>query len=179
MALTVVTADGLAAVTMRTVSSLLGVTPMALYHHVGDKEALVALVSDAVVARVPPPSEDLTWDAWMAAYHDALWDHVHRYPDVGRFLLEHPSTPAGAEIRRRTVSVLIRDGFTERDALLASSTFHTHLLGRLAISTRFAQRQRDDEPPWGAHGLSVDDYRRHGLDTIVAGLRAVHNDLTR
>ena len=174
-ALTLTAADGLAAVGMRTVSALLGVTPMALYHHVGDKDALVGLVADAVVAGVPAPPDDLAWDAWMTAYHDALWSHVNMFHGVARFLLEHPSTPAGADIRRRTVDLLVRSGFTEREALLASSTFHTHLLGRLALSTQVGHDRRGHEPRWNAHGLGAADYERHGLETIVAGLRSLHD----
>jgi len=92
---------------------------------------------------------------------------------VARHLLDQPSIPAGAAIRRRTVEVLVASGFSERDALLASSTFHTHLLGRLAIEAGSTRNARADEPDWRAHGLTADDYVRHGLETILAGLRVV------
>jgi AcrR family transcriptional regulator len=171
-ALALTAAHGLDALSMRTVAAELGVTPMALYHHVGDKDALVGLVADAVVAAVPTPAGDLPWDVWLAAYHDALWKQLHGFPGVARHLLEHPSTPAGAAIRRLTVDVLVAGGFDDRTALLAASTFHTHLLGRLAIQALPPEEHREDEPAWRAHGLTAEDYAAHGVATLIAGLRA-------
>ena len=81
----------------------------------------------------PVPARDLPWDLWLGAYHDALWKQLRRYPGVAHYLLEHPSTPAGAAVRRVTVEVFIEAGFDDRTALLATSTFHTLLLGRLAV----------------------------------------------
>jgi AcrR family transcriptional regulator len=162
---------GLDDLSMRALATELGVTPMALYHHTGDRDGLVGLVADAVVAGVAAPDDDVPWDAWLTSYHDALWRRLRGYTGVALYLLEHPSTPAGAAIRRRTVDILVAAGFSDRDALLASSTFHTHLLGRLAIEALSTDDIRADEPAWRSHGLSADDYVRHGLATIIAGLR--------
>jgi hypothetical protein len=93
---------------------------------------------------------------------------------VARHLLEHPDTPAGAAIRRATVDLLVDRGFGLRDALLASSTFHTHLLGRLAIEAMPATTSGDGEPPWRSNGLSAADYTAHGVRTVIEGLRALH-----
>ena len=164
---------GLDELSMRTLAVELGVTPMTVHHHVGDKRRLVKLVTDAIVAAVSTPAGDLPWDVWLRTYHDALWKQLHGFPGVARQLLDQPSIPAGAAIRRRTVEVLVDAGFGERDALLASSTFHTHLLGRLAIEADSTHSARPDEPDWAAHGLTAGDYVKHGLETIVAGLRAM------
>lgn len=164
-------ADGLADLSMRAVAIELGVTPMALYHHTGDKDRLVSLVADAVVAGVPAPDDELPWDVWLTSYHNALWKQLNGYGGIARYLLEHPYIAAGAAIRRRTVDILVAAGFSGRDALLASSTFHTHLLGRLAIEAVSTSDGRAGEPDWRAYGLSADDYVRHGLSTIINGLR--------
>lgn len=163
---------GLPALSMRSLATALGVTPMALYHHVGDRDGLVARVADAVVARVPRPADDLPWDRWLAGYHDALGRHVPAYPGVAQYLLDHPSTPAGAAIRRRTVEVLEAGGFDRRTALLAASTFHTHLLGRLAVGVLPPAEQRDDEPVWQDVGLTAEDYAAFGLQVLLAGIGA-------
>ena len=173
-ALAITAEHGLDAVTMRAVATELSVTPMSIYYHVGDKDALIGQVIDAIVAAVPTPDGGLAWETWLTEYHDALWKHLHQYPGVARQLLEHPSTPAGAAIRRATVEMLIARGFDERSALLASSTFHTYLLGRLAIEALPAEINRNHEPSWRALGLSAEDYSRHGLETIIGGLRARH-----
>jgi AcrR family transcriptional regulator len=173
-ALTLTAEHGLDALTMRSVAGAVGVTQMSLYHHLGDKGALIDLVADAVVAGVPMPAEDLAWDRWLIEYHDALWKQLHGYPGLARHLLEHPSTPAGAAIRRATVELLVDRDFTERDALLVTSTFHTHLLGRLAVEASADRTSGDEEPSWRSHGLSAGDYAAHGVQTIIEGLRALH-----
>ena len=65
-ALRVADAHGADGFTMRAVAEALGVTPMALYHHVEDKSALVALVVDHVIAEqpLPPPTGDWREDLW-------------------------------------------------------------------------------------------------------------------
>jgi AcrR family transcriptional regulator len=50
--------DGLASLTMRAVAGRLGSSPMALYAHVPDKTALLALMSDQVLARMPHDDYD-------------------------------------------------------------------------------------------------------------------------
>src|SRR6202453_3657201 len=42
---------GLAAVSMRSVAAALGTSPMSLYRHVPDKDALVSMMVDAAIAR--------------------------------------------------------------------------------------------------------------------------------
>jgi AcrR family transcriptional regulator len=163
--------EGLEAVTMRSVAGELDVTPMALYHHIGEKGTLVDLVADAVMSEVSiPPSDE--WDRWLATYHKRLRRHLALYPGVAAHLLAQPSTPAAAAIRRQTVDVLVGAGFDERNALLAAATFHTHLFGRLAVESQLRGGSRPDEPDWRAHGLTGKDYVEFGLETLIAGLRA-------
>lgn len=171
------TADvGLDALTMRNVAVALGVTATALYHHVASKDALVELVLDAAVAGVATPAEQLPWDDWLMAYHDGLWNRLHSYRGLARHLLQHPSTPAGAAIRRTTVQMLTSRGFAEREALLVAATFHTYLLGRLAVDAYPDEVARPHEPSWRSHGLQAGDYTAHGLRVIIGGLRAMYGD---
>src|SRR5690606_5807052 len=54
--------DGIAGLTMRRLAAELGVEAMTLYHHVGNKEALVAtLVERAVEGFVPPDPATPDW----------------------------------------------------------------------------------------------------------------------
>lgn len=85
------------AVTMTAVAAACGVTPMALYHHVADKEELLTLVVDRVVR-----------DAvhGFAVHNDASWqDQVE---DLGlrfRGAFLHHRTAAQVMLRRPVVSV--------------------------------------------------------------------------
>ncbi|MFT3855676.1 MAG: helix-turn-helix domain-containing protein [Ilumatobacteraceae bacterium] len=54
--------EGLDAVTVRAVAKQLGVTPMALYRHVGDAEDLRAAVVDQLLAGMPVVAPVGTWE---------------------------------------------------------------------------------------------------------------------
>lgn len=68
-ALALISRKGTAAFTMRGVAQELGVTPMALYHHVRNKAELAALVVEAANAQhpLPQPSGDWREDIWAMA----------------------------------------------------------------------------------------------------------------
>ncbi len=83
-ALTLLDTQGQAGFTMRAVAKALGVTPMALYHHVKDKAALAALVVEAASGERPLPVASGDWreDLWRIA----LWarESTLAHPEVGR-----------------------------------------------------------------------------------------------
>lgn len=70
-ALALVSERGLEAFTMRAVADALGVTPMALYHHVKDKAELAILVIDAASRGRPLPAPTGQWREDLVAM--ALW----------------------------------------------------------------------------------------------------------
>lgn len=53
--------DGLEALSMRSLSQLLGVVPMALYKHVTNKEQLIDGMIDVVVGEIEPPQTGIDW----------------------------------------------------------------------------------------------------------------------
>ncbi|XVV16531.1 TetR/AcrR family transcriptional regulator C-terminal domain-containing protein [Actinoplanes sp. CA-131856] len=59
-------AEGLGAVSMRRLASDLGIPTMSLYRYVEDKENLVLLMMDRVMAAYPPPDLDPAADGWRA-----------------------------------------------------------------------------------------------------------------
>lgn len=72
-------ADGLPAVSMRTVGKALGVEAMSLYHHVADKQDLLDAMVDDVYARIAPPAPQQPWRAavqhWAQSSYRALSCH--------------------------------------------------------------------------------------------------------
>jgi AcrR family transcriptional regulator len=170
---------GLDAVTMRLLAGELEVSPMAVYHHVPDRARLCDLIADAVVSQARAPSRRCTWQNWLRRYHDSLWAELRAHRGVASHLLDHTAMPSGAAIRRQTVDMFLAHGFDHRDALLASSTFHTHLLGRLVVDSQPERTIASGDPSWSDDGLTAKDYARHGLETIIAGLERMHRSSQR
>ena len=56
--------SGLDAVSMRSVATRLGVSPVPLYSRIGNKDALVDAIADHLFANVTPPRvDDESWDS--------------------------------------------------------------------------------------------------------------------
>ena len=59
--LAIADAEGLDGLTMRRLASELDVTPMAIYHHVKNKEQLLDLVVDESLKELPAVDNDAPW----------------------------------------------------------------------------------------------------------------------
>ena len=53
---------GLESLTMRRLAAELGVQPSALYHHVPNKQSLLAAIADEIIRRGRRPRRARTWD---------------------------------------------------------------------------------------------------------------------
>lgn len=71
--------EGLAGVTMSAVAQRLGLTPMALYRYVPNKDALIDLMADAVMRR-PPKLAGRRWRADISAWAYANLAMILRHP---------------------------------------------------------------------------------------------------
>ncbi len=116
-ALRIVDEQGLESLTVRKVADEFGVTPMALYWHFSNKEALLGAVGDAVVEKLRLPDPTLDLEAYlrdgMSALVDVMRAHPHATPLVaGRLLL----TDSGRELTESTLARLVEAGFTVEKA---------------------------------------------------------------
>jgi AcrR family transcriptional regulator len=147
-ALTVADERGAAGFTMRAVAEALGVTPMALYHHVADKAALVGLVVDRVVGAVPIPAPTGSWreDLWQFA----LWmrEIAHSHPAVSELRQSHQVlTPNILPFTERWINVWQQSGLPLEQAMRAAATSSMVLVGLVEEELRWAQMK----PPDPAH----------------------------
>ncbi|MGP8302066.1 GntR family transcriptional regulator [Streptomyces inhibens] len=80
-------AEGLRALSMRRVAAEFGVSSMALYRHVANKDELVMLMADAAFAdvRLPDPAPDGRRDR-MAAGARLQWELYQRHPWLAQYL---------------------------------------------------------------------------------------------
>jgi AcrR family transcriptional regulator len=166
---------GVSGLTMRALAEELGVTTMAPYHHVPGKQALLELVADSVLARIPlPPPDPARWEAQVKEVVDAFLAEVGRYPGLAEFLLEGHLSEQGARLVQGQMAILRAAGFDDTDVHLAYATLHTYLFGRLLVATRARKRVRsgraEPDAPWV--GLPSSAWSDYGLATVLAGLRA-------
>src|SRR6266480_3495569 len=91
--------QGLDAVTMHAVARRLQVTPMALYRHVDDKNALLDGLVEMLLTEYQLPRAEGEWDERLTALADGIRDTARRHPAVFPLLLTRPAvTPAAGPI---------------------------------------------------------------------------------
>jgi TetR/AcrR family transcriptional regulator, tetracycline repressor protein len=131
VALTMADSDGLDAVGIRRLAQHFGVTPMALYWHVKNKEELLDAMGDQVCAGlVLPDADGLPWDEHYHRLLLALLTILRRHPGaaslVGRRLL---ANSAGRDLTERALSLLRTAGLsTQQSANIARSSLQTMMM---------------------------------------------------
>ncbi len=206
-ALDIADTEGLDAITVRRISREFGVTPMALYWHVKDKDELLEAMGDALFEGTDVALDPaLAWHEQLRALVTSLVEGLRRHPgavqlafmrvlanDAGRQLSEHVFDVlrgAGFDVRQTAdigvyalrMAVMFIDGEPgreigpteqEREAVLDAKRAALRALPieqypRLHEMTE-AMFDCDDQ----------DDYYRFGIDTFLAGVRALQPALTQ
>lgn len=142
-ALAVADARGAAGFTMRAVAEALGVTPMALYHHVEDKAALAALLVDAAISEQPLPPPTGAWqdDLWTIA----RWtrDSRRAHPAVASIRRAfHVWTSASLQMTERWLSLWRQSGLPPDKALVAATTSSLAIVGMVEEESVFRDLAR-------------------------------------
>jgi AcrR family transcriptional regulator len=153
--------SGLEAVTMRAVAGRLGITPMALYRHVADKEALLDGVLETAVAEIALPDPSLPWDERLVRLGEAVRQTGLRHPTALALAFSRPGfTPAVRRlvdvIHRALADAGVPDGHRDRMERMIS----TFVVGFVVSETsgRFPQEFR----PYLA-----DEYRADLADVLM------------
>src|SRR5437763_3157507 len=136
---------GLAAVSMRAVATRLGVTPMALYRHVGDKQGLLDSLVERLLDELPSPDPSLPPDERLGAMAVAMRSIARRHPDVFVMLLRRPATtPASLRARERAYDALRDAGVPDDLVPRVERLLSTFMLGFAASEAggRFAHHSR-------------------------------------
>ena len=189
-ALALVDAEGLAALSMRTLAAALGTGPMTLYNYVKDRDELDALVVEAVLAEVKSSRPRDDWQAEVRAIVEATWRTVRRHPNVIPLLLTrrtlHETTLQWAE---GLLEALARSGRSDTDLLVAFRTVSGFVMG--LAQAQLAGTPASDHPDVAraqalpealyprlieiakaATRLGPDREFGAGLDIVMAGLAA-------
>lgn len=121
--------DGIAALTIRSLATALGVKPMSVYHHVAGKEAILDGLVDRVFAEVVVPAE-ADWRESMAARAHSMRAALARHPWAVP-LMESRSSPGPATLRHHdaAIGVLRRSGFSVAMAAHAFALLDAFIYG--------------------------------------------------
>ena len=100
------------AVTIRRLAQEFGVTPMAPYRHVADKDELLAAPGDALLADVTPPVATGSWSGQLRGVVEALVAGLSRHPAVAVRLTDCDDEPAydafGIDLHLEGAQALLR-----------------------------------------------------------------------
>ena len=145
-ALAILEERGISGFTMRGVAEALGVTPMALYHHVKDKAALAVLVVEASGREraLPPPTGDWRVDMWgMARW---MRQTALARPAVGRLRSAYGIwTPSILQITERWMGLWKQSGLPLEIAIRAATLSSTVIVGFVDQEIALADMQRPNE----------------------------------
>lgn len=112
-------------------------------HHVGDRDSLVRLVVDRLVAAVDSPDPELSWQDWFRDFLGRWPQWLRDYSGVAEFLvLNGPVVPSALAILDQGMTTLLRAGFGA-DAPAAYSM----LLNTAALQMAVVDRRRRQNVP--------------------------------
>ena len=171
-ALEVLDAYGLADLTMRRLGAELGVQPSALYHHVDNKQTLLAAVADEMLARGRRPARPEPWDACVADVCSGLRDAMLAYRDGAEVVATVHAFGLGAGAPyTELVDALTRGGFDDELARTAARTLLHFVFGHTGEEQTHLQA--------GSVGAIEDGPRDRsdfelGLALVLDGIRLRH-----
>lgn len=195
-ALQVLDEVGLDGLTLRKIAGKLDVQAPALYWHFKNKQELLDHMATTVlvdsIEKFGPPDDTMGWIELAETYGRGLREMLLSHRDGAKMFsgtyLTDDSVYASME---RSIRVLSRAGFTPRDAVRGLNVIYCYTVGftieEQAVHPRPGERnpqydqearaERVEELPLvaetGAEVLdNFEDRFEHGLQVIIAGLRA-------
>jgi AcrR family transcriptional regulator len=153
--------SGLDAVSMRSVSSRLGVSPIPLYSRIGNKEALLNAIADRLLIDLAPPTNmGEPWSEYGVRWARELRARLRRARDSR--LIVWPGREAYVEATRPLVETMRRDGFAADAAVQATRLLTWATVGFAAVESgvkppgRSRRRARPGGDPGGVDAAEVD-----------------------
>jgi TetR/AcrR family tetracycline transcriptional repressor len=170
--------QGLDAVSMRTVSNRLGVSPVPVYSRVGNKEALLDAVAAHLFADLaPPPDADEPWPAYAERWCQELRHRLLSAPDPR--LILGARRQAYVEASRPLVATMRRDGLSTDAAVQGCRLLMWGTVGFVAVaqgptvpSTRSTEQRLPGSDPAGVSLAEIDALFAMQVRFIIAGIIA-------
>ncbi|MDF2045332.1 TetR/AcrR family transcriptional regulator C-terminal domain-containing protein [Microbacterium sp. Kw_RZR3] len=119
-ALEIIDRAGIGALTMRRLSSELGVFPASLYWHVGNRSQLLGLVCERVLSQIELPSQDLPWRDWLFTFGLRTRQVIGSHPRFAAYFVSNIQTSQSSlDLAEHTMAALRRAGFAGHDLVRA------------------------------------------------------------
>jgi AcrR family transcriptional regulator len=200
VALRLVDADGLGALTMRRLGAELGVEAMSLYYYIPSKAELTRGLAEIVLGELRLPPQGLSADDWPAALREVArsfrnlgFAHPNVFPLLAQIGLDNPAAYPPTE----AVLALLRSaGFDEQLAFTAFSTIKSYVVGHVlwilgdTLVGKGQLIQRDEPrfaerfPQLAAYLPYISDCDEEveferALDVLIAGLQVLRANSPR
>ncbi len=115
-ALAVAEREGFERLSMRLVARELGVSPMALYRHVTNRDDLLDGLVERLLGELKLPQESLPWDERLRTLASELRALAHRRVELFGLLLQRRAVGPGATRAREAALLALRDAGLESAA---------------------------------------------------------------
>lgn len=115
---------------MRAVATRIGVTPMALYSHVRDKQELLDAMLGRLLAELPLPRPRTSWRTQLRELAHGIRALAKRHPAVFPLILARPAvTPDALRVVDAIYGALRRAGIPDREVPRVERLISTAILG--------------------------------------------------
>jgi AcrR family transcriptional regulator len=137
-ALEIGTAEGLEAVSLRRLAQELGVTPMALYRHVRDKQDLINAMTEVVLSGIDPTAgfgPELSWTEGLRLAIDNYKEQLDARPLALPLSIAYngEGPPSFWRVLEQLLAILLDAGFARRDAIVLIRMISNLLAGYLLL----------------------------------------------
>jgi AcrR family transcriptional regulator len=177
--------DGIDAVTLRRISSSLGVHVTSLYNHVPTRDAITDGVAEVLLTEAKLPTRPLFWEDWVRLFFDGIGRVAMDHPGAFRVLQQRPVQGARAAASFEfAIAAFVEAGLSLADAYAALKIV-TILAVDLGLERSghargdLAETRLDELPAEGfplvrslAATADPENVWRFALETVIAGLRA-------
>jgi AcrR family transcriptional regulator len=161
--------DGLAELSIRRLAAELGLSHMAVYKHLADKDALVEAMVDRVMGSiVTPPLDPEHWSEWIEQVGLSIVTGLYEYPGLADAVLARiPNrlTGHGVRLTDKCVDALAAAGLDRELAGTAFLVMFAYIVGSVQL------RGRADHVPRAPDGLPHSIHRRFDDEQFLIGLR--------
>jgi TetR/AcrR family tetracycline transcriptional repressor len=191
-ALTILKESGVQALSMRSLSRQLGVSAMAAYYYVHDKQGLLDLVAKRALGEIEIPDRSLgPWYLRLRVVIDQVEAELRRNQGIAEVLLGRTMF-SQRRVMNAVMEILEDAGFDGPNVINAYALIHTYLFGRYRVAVgqhdmeeagaadRAGPHDADDDGPQDVvqrlspftKNLVGRDYYSFGIETLIYGLRS-------